>query len=196
MKCYQCNNLAMYMVGPEGQQVPLCLECNLKYVQIISTQNEFNMKMINYLSESMEVTAGLSSFLPRFPEKKIINTGEIILNNIKIDNSTIGMINTGNIQSIDMAVTNLNQIGDDKIASALKELSETILKNDEINSEIKNQLIELLSAIALEATMPKEKFRKAIFKPLIVELSTILGGIASLSQLWDKLKPIFDSLLN
>ncbi len=194
MKCNQCKNFALFMVGQDDQQVPLCLECHLKYVQLLDKQNEMMEREINYLTTSMEVTAGLPPFLPRYPERKTITSGGITLNNIKIDRSTIGVINTGNIESIDMSVTSLNQSGDNEIGKALKELSESILNNKEIEDKLKNQLIEIISVIAIESTAPEEKRRKSIIKPLIVELSNILSGVSSLTEIWENVKPIIETL--
>lgn len=194
MKCYQCGNNSMFLVGPEGQQVPLCLNCHLKYVQLLDKQNEMLERVVNYQTANMETIAGVPAFLPRYPERKVIKTGDITLNNIKIDNSTIGVLNTGNIETIDMAVTSLRQTGNEEISKGITELSEAIIRNNEINDETKNQVIEILSVIATEATAPTEKRRKSIIKPLINELSTLISGISSLSQLWRNIQPIIESL--
>lgn len=196
MKCYQCDKKAMFLVGNDDKQVPLCLDCRLKFVQMLSKQNEMLEREINYLTASMESIVGLPPFLPRFPEKIIIQEGDITLNNIKIDKSTIGVLNTGNIESIDMAVTCLHQGGNDKIGKAILELSEAILKQNEINDGLRNQLMELISAIATEATAPKKSQRKTILRPLIGELSTLIRGITVLNQIWQKVQPIIESLFH
>ena len=151
---------------------------------------------INYLTASMESSAGLPSFLPRYPERKIIKTGEVTLNNIKINNSTLGVLNTGSIESIDLAITSLNKSGDMEISNALKKLSEEIIKQTEVEEGIKNQLFELLSVISIEATAPKEKKRKSVLKPLIIEFSTIIGGIPGLVKIWEEVQPIVEKILN
>ena len=196
MKCYQCGNNAMFMVGAEKDKIPLCLSCHLKFVQLLDKQNEMLEREINYLTASMESSAGLPSFLPRYPERKIIKTGEVTLNNIKINNSTLGVLNTGSIESIDLAITSLNKSGDMEISNALKKLSEEIIKQTEVEEGIKNQLFELLSVISIEATAPKEKKRKSVLKPLIIEFSTIIGGIPGLVKIWEEVQPIVEKILN
>ncbi len=193
-KCYQCEKPAIHPVIADEAKIPLCLDCHLKYTQLLATQNDMIERTINYLTSQMEASVGLRGILPRFPERKVVQTGDVTLNNIQIDNSTIGVINTGSIETVDAAVTSLRQSGDDKLSSALLELSQAVLSNNEVVNETKNQLIEILSLIATEATAPKEKRRVATMRILLTELSTILSGISSLGELWDRIKPILESV--
>ena len=96
MKCYQCNNAAMFLVGPKGQQIPLCLNCHLKYVQLLDKQNEMLERTINYLTSEMESIVGLPPFLPRYPERKVISTEKVTLNNIKVDKSLDSSVKCNN----------------------------------------------------------------------------------------------------
>jgi len=83
----------------------------------------------------------------RFPERRVAKTGDITLNNIKLDNSTIGVINTGNIETVDAAVTSLKQSGDQSVRAALLAVSEVLLANAAINNELKNHLVEMLKCV-------------------------------------------------
>src|ERR1051325_2215311 len=109
VKCYNCGKPAMYAVGPEGHEAPLCLDCNLKHVQMLAIQNDQIERTINYLTESMESTVGLPGVLPRFPERqvKVIQGGNMTLNNISVSNSAIGVLNTGNLEMVDAAISAL-----------------------------------------------------------------------------------------
>ena len=122
MKCYQCGKPAMFKVGKE--EVPLCLDCNLKLTQMSQMQLEANERMINFLSDQMDYSIGLPVSGPRFPPRKSIHVGGINLNNIKVDNSTIGVLNTGNIESVDVSVTSLQQSGNSQLANAIKLIKE------------------------------------------------------------------------
>ncbi len=196
MKCYQCEKLAMFVIEQEGTQVPLCLDCNLKFTRLIAEKNDMLERNMNYLTSMAEAQVGLPGLLPRFPERRVVKTGDITLNNIKIDNSTIGVLNTGNIETVDVAITSLKQSGDQSVGTALLAVSEAILANAEINNELKNHLVEILSVLAAEATAPKERRRNTAMRPLLSELATLMSGIGSLSQLWDRYKGVFESVFH
>ena len=111
-RCYNCGKPAMYLVGPEGKEVPLCLDCNLKHTQMLAIQNEQLEREMDFLTDHMEFTAGLpSGVLPRYPKRqtKIIQGGTVTLNNIHVSDSNIGVLNTGNLEMVDSAITVLGQ---------------------------------------------------------------------------------------
>ncbi len=184
MKCCQCNRPAMFLIGNEN--IPLCLECNLKFVQMTTLQNEMIERQINYFSDLADYTVGFGPSGPRFPQRKTVNLGSVALNNIKVDNSTIGVINTGNIETVDVAVSALTGSGNKDVATALNQLTTEVIKNTELQNDVKNQIIELLSLIASEATAPKERQRKGAMKALISQLKDLLSISDSLSHIWEK----------
>jgi hypothetical protein len=194
MKCYQCEKPAMFVIEQEGTQVPLCLDCNLKFTRLIAEKNDMLERGMNYLTSMAEAQVGLPGLLPRFPERRVVKTGDITLNNIKIDNSTVGVVNTGNIETVDAAVTSLKQSENPSVSAALLAVAEAVLTSTQINTELKNHIVEILSVVATEATAPKERRRNTAMRPLLSELATLLSGIGSLSQLWDRYKSVFESL--
>lgn len=190
MKCSQCDRPAIYLVGPPEGQVPLCLDCHAKLVQTLALQNDMHERQINYLTAQMEAVAGVPGVLARFPERRVVQVGDFTFNNIQVDRSTIGVLNTGSMGTVDVALTTLKQGGDRAIAAALQSLTEALIANRELQEKAKNQALEILSFIATEATAPKEKRRFAVIRPLLTELSTLLQGAAALSQLWNQYGPI------
>ena len=52
--------------------------------------------------------------------RHVITPEPMIFNNIKVENSVVGAINTGNVQAIDLSLTNLHNAGNDTARDALK----------------------------------------------------------------------------
>ena len=104
------------------------------------------------------------------------------------------MLNTGSIQTVDSTVTVLKSEGHSEMASAVTSLSEAVIKSTTVGSEQKDQILELLGALSQEAVAPKEKRKLTVARTLITELSAILGGIAALSQVWERSLPIFQKV--
>jgi len=196
MKCSQCGKPAMFLVGPDDKRTPLCLECNLKFVQLTVAQNEMYERQINYLTDQMEVTVGLPGLFPRFPVRRppqTVQTGDITLNNIKVDRSVVGVLNTGTIETVDSAVTALHQSGDDQLSAAIQELTQAVVNNNEVVAETKNKILEILSVVATEATAPKERRRLTVIRALLHELAGLMGGAAALGAVWDRIRPILEA---
>jgi hypothetical protein len=127
MKCHNCGKPPMYMVGPEGQQAPLCLDCYIRWQNMMLQQQEMHEREMNYLTDEMESLVGMHGILPRYPERRrIIQTGGVILNNIHVSNSEIGVLNTGTIHSMDATVTIMKTEGNQLLANVLATLSEAV----------------------------------------------------------------------
>jgi hypothetical protein len=170
--------------------VYLCLDCRIKYVNMLIAQNEMLEREHNYLVGVMEATVGLPGMLPRYPEARPVQIEAVHLNNIKVDRSTIGVLNTGNLEIVDSAVTVLRESDQgNKVAEAVLELTHAVLASA-LPAPAKDEALELLGGVATEAGAPQERRRPALAKALLDSLGTILTSAAALADLWDRVKPI------
>jgi hypothetical protein len=186
----------MFAVGPEGRQVPLCLDCYIRFAEVNQRQIESCEREINYLTSQMEALVGLPGIHPRYPERpRFIQTGAVNLNNFNISNSQIGALNTGTIQNVDATVTVLKSGGDTALAVALTELAQAVMSSNDIAAAAKNQILELLNELAQQGVAPKDKRKPSVTRAVLAELGSIIGGIASLVALWEKFKSVLESVL-
>lgn len=183
----------MFQVG--DQKVPLCLECNLKLVQMAQIQNDMLERQINYLSDHVDDVVGLPRSGARFPERKMVNVGGVTLHNINVSNSTVGVINSGNVGTIDAALTVIKQSGDMQLAAALKGLSEAVIASNAIQADVKNQMLEILSVLSTEATAPKERRHTTVISALISKFRELVGLAKDLSALWAQWGPVITAAL-
>lgn len=192
MKCYNCEKPAMFIVGPEGQQFPLCLDCRLKYIQTIVIQNDQLERTMNYLTAQMESVAGTPGLLPRFPQRevKILQGGNVTLNNISVSNSAIGVLNTGNLEIVDSAISVLKSDPQTKdISDAIKKITNSIVGAQDLKPEKKNEAIEILSVVASEATAPRDKRKVAVVNRLLKHFPTLVQTSAAVIQIWQAVGP-------
>ncbi len=192
----QCPKPAMFEIPAEsGGSVPLCLDCCAKYERMLLARNEELERVHNYLMDQMEATVGLSGVLPRYPERRPVQIGEVHLNNIKVDRSTIGVLNVGNLEMVDSAVTVLKDSGqDDKVAEAILALTQAVLASGALDPAAMNEALELLGGVAAEASAPKERRRSAMARTLLEQLGKVVGTVAALKEIWDGVKPVLDGM--
>ena len=67
MKCNQCNNIAMFEVGP--QKIPLCLNCNALMQQTIERNVQMLREEMNYAMDGIDSMFGISVGA-RYPTKR------------------------------------------------------------------------------------------------------------------------------
>lgn len=192
MTCQHCGKPAMFLVGPE-QNVPVCLDCNLKIVQMNAIQAEQLERELNYLSGEMEAIVGLPEFLPRYPERRPVQVTRPTFNQIRVSNSSIGILNTGNIETVSAAVTAISGSGDEALATAIRELRDAIVSDGALNPEAKDKLLEVLGVVSTEATAPKERRKKFAIRPLLRELGDLARDSASLFDAWNRLRALIEA---
>ena len=189
MKCYQCPNLAMYQVG--DQNIPLCLNCYAKVAHIEQQQLENHERMLNYLSDEMEMATGVFLGGPRFPPRpRPVHVGDMRLNNISVNNSVVGSINTGSIGSLDQSISVLVQLSEPGLAHAFKELSEGILKSNDLTGNQRNELIESLNIIAKEAATPPDQRQNTVALALLDRVQMITSIATDISDLCQRYWPV------
>lgn len=188
MPCYQCSRAALYVVQLGDNEVPLCLDCYFKFSQIQQQQLENNERLINYFSDQMDMTVGFGIGGPRFPTRpQPVYMQGVKLNNINVNNSVVGTINTGSINSIDQSITALQNIGNPDIAQAVKELSEAIIGSGDLTPNQKNTLVESLSTISREAASPPEARQNTVANALLekaMQITSTANDITDVCQKW------------
>lgn len=186
MKCCQCDKSAMYRAGE--QNIALCLDCCFKFSQIQQQQIEHNERMMNYLSDMISASVGLPPMGPRFPPRPhpVVVAGAK-LHNIHVNNSVVGTINTGSIETVDQSISALVQVGEPALAEAIKALSEAILQSGDLTRNQKNELIESLSVISKETATPKEARQNTVALSLLekaMKVTALANDITDVCQKW------------
>lgn len=198
MNCRNCGKRAAVCIRDQDGELYLCVDCNLKFEQAEDLEFQRTAQQLNIVAAAFEAMSGLRGLVPRIPvpPAQTVAVGQVKFNNIHVTNSVVGVLNTGWIETVDNAVTTLNKSGDADVAVAISGLTEAVINAVDAANENKNQVLEILSVIAAEAAAPKKQRRTAAIRPLISEAATLVGGIAGLSQLWERYGPIIQAFFN
>ena len=191
--CSQCGKPAIVTVGDH----PLCVDCNLKFQQAEEINNTFLERRANYLSDQIEATVGLPGILPRYPVRQpAVHQGVLTFNNIKVDNSVIGSINTGNVQSIDVAMSHIKASGNDDLAQEISKFTEAVIKEAAISKELRDDILEQLAFLMSEYGLSKAKRKTSIIKSVLLTIKDTVSTIASLSTAWSKIHPFLERIFS
>jgi len=116
-----------------------------------------------------------------------------VLNNITVNRSVVGSINTGNVEKIDVSLTHLHNSGRDDAKEALKALTEAILAAT-IPEAQKGELIEQVAFLSEEAAADVDKRRPALVKPVLGALTEAAGTVSAIAGAWHAAEPILRSI--
>lgn len=192
MQCQQCGRNALYLFGP-GNNIPLCIDCYGKLMAIEFRRMEELERQQDRIEAEMNAMVGFD-FKPRVPprQRPVVLAGNTVLNNIRVSNSQIGVLNTGTIGSIDNAVGLIRESGAPQVAKSLQAIAEGLAADSTLGHEKRDVALELLSGISTEAATPTPRRRTAVARALIVDLAQILSGAAATAQLWVQYGPVIE----
>jgi tRNA A-37 threonylcarbamoyl transferase component Bud32 len=120
----------------------------------------------------------------------------MVLNNIKVDNSVVGSINTGNVQAIDVSLTNLHNTGNDQARDALKALTEAILSDTSTGDTQKNELVEQVAFLSEQAVVNATDRNRGLIRATFSALTQAAGTVTAMAGAWQAAEPILKSLFS
>ncbi|MEO0454443.1 MAG: hypothetical protein AAFY98_09950 [Verrucomicrobiota bacterium] len=165
----------------------------MKALQIEQIKTDAIERTINYHTAAIESGLGVSGTLPRFPERNLIHTESITLNNLSVENSNIGVLNTGYLNIIDSAITTIRDSGNELVAKSLSSFSSAVANDSCISPDTKNEIIELLQTLSAEAAAPKDSQKKSVVKRMLTGIKESVQASALLCKIWDTVGPIIEN---
>jgi hypothetical protein len=197
-KCCYCDKIAAYRIGGSESELLLCLDCRLKLEHANALEFQRTVQQLNFVAAAFEATSGLPGLVPRIPTPQVppLQVGSMNVNNFNVDNSVVGVLNAGSIQSVNNAITVLRQHGSDNVANAIADFTQRLVDSTEVDNDTKNRVVEILSAVAEEVAKPETERRRGVIRPLLNEVSTAVSGLADLTQLWREYGVIILSYFN
>jgi hypothetical protein len=125
--CSQCGKPAVAKVS----NIYLCVEHNLQFEQAEQMQHNRLVDLGNISRQLLyESIFGIVTPPHPSPTYSPFPGDSMTLNNINVDRSTIGALNTGNIASLDIVMTRIHD--QPELYQAIKNFTEAILNSTEI----------------------------------------------------------------
>ena len=193
-KCSQCRTPAVVDLGGNY----LCVNCYSKAQQAHYLGHVQLASAINQVTGDMENIAGLpyGSLGQRFqiPMPTTINADQSTFNNIRVDNSVVGTINTGNIKKLDIMMSKIGNSNNRKLAVALQRLTQAILDTPQLCRNDKDTALEWLSFLSTQALTQQTERQSIIGKEAISMLERIVSNTGGIASIWSAVKPHLDAL--
>ena len=191
--CSQCDTPAFVQRG----KVPLCIRHELMLEQSEWIRFAMSAAYQNVLYQEAARGSGLPPISIQIPPPPILGD-ELTLNNIKITNSAVGLVNTGtikHIEHIDASVTTLGATGKDKLAEALRDFTQQLMDND-IEPNLRDEITEQIEYLAAQAQAEPRQRSLAICKWLLHGIRQTVQTIPQLVPAWLNLQKLFEQYLS
>lgn len=180
--CNQCGKPAVKTVAGH----PLCVACFSIWQQAEQLGFARNVALLNFTAAQAEAVTGIAGLVPRMQMPlSPIHTGDMTLHNIQVDRSVVGTINTGQIEQLDVAMSNIKDGGDLGTAEALQVFTQAVIDAADADAIAKGDMLEHLACIAEQLAKPPTQRSPSVMKTVLAGLKSLASGIASLTKLYD-----------
>lgn len=163
--------------------------------QIQSNQNDtvrLLMAQINDMENSIDATFGLAPRRPmQIPPRHVIHAPQTTVNDhsVRIDRSTIGVLNTGTVGTLNASVSLIQQTNPEH-AEQIRNLIEAISRNGGLEQEARKESIEQMSYLLSQISIPAAQRNPSVLRAILTSIGTTLSTSADLHTLWQAVKPI------
>lgn len=148
------------------------------------------MAMASDAENSIDAMFGLAPRRPMQIPRPIIHTSNTTVNDnhIRISDSTIGVLNTGTVGTLNASVTILEQTNPE-LAAEVTRLVEAVSSSTELAQEARKEVIEQVSYVLSQLSVPAEQRNTSVLKGILTAVATTLATSADLYTLWQALHP-------
>lgn len=147
--------------------------------------------LINHQLDSIDEAVGIPSYSRIRMPQPVVHTGNTTVNQLNIDRSVVGVLNTGTVQNLNATVSAIQNVDPD-LTTELKKFVETVSVNTEVTQEAKKEIIEQLSFLSTQLFTAKEKRNPSVIKTVFGAIGLIISSANSLLGLWEKLRPMLE----
>jgi hypothetical protein len=186
MKCHQCTTPAFVTVAHFGQDVPLCLDCYSKLNIIQNAEFLRSAAMMNQALDDMDMMVPIAPSSGRIPVKdlaKAMQKPSHVYNNIRVSNSQIGVLNTGDLAKIDAVITMSNGSDVEALGQNLKDLTQAVIDSTELTGDLKKEMVDLINVLATQIVGPKSERKPSVIMAIYKSLEERAKGFAALYTL-------------
>jgi hypothetical protein len=188
MRCQQCERPAIYRMGDNGPW--LCLHCADTMQSIWDRQFMQNAAMLNLAQDEMDAVLGIPSGGGRVPITPLARAlqGQRKLNNIHITNSTVGLLNTGDLARIDAAITATMGSDAELIGAQITALTQAIIDTHDLAQTQKEELLDLVESLAEQIVGQR---KPTVIRTLLKSIEDRAQGVAALLAIVQTLETWF-----
>lgn len=191
-KCCQCDKQAV--IRAMDGSIPFCVDHYFIYMKAGYLQQVMTTSHLNYINQDLYYSTGGMIPLKRYdlPMPTFLQDTPIF-NTIKIENSALGMLNTGtisNLKNVEFTVELMTSQGQAELAQSITELTQAVINSNEVSKETKDEISQLLQFIAVQINTKSDSRQKGQIKAILAGIRINIKTVAALITILDKVEPI------
>ncbi len=188
--CYCAERPAAFWIY--NGQLPVCMPCYEAFMRASDIQQRQAERHLNFLQDQMGFITGIPGLGARYPEEQApIHFQPVVTNNnIRVSNSTVGAINTGQVAHLNVLMTGI-EATNPALAEGLTRFANAAVNEPTLSAPDREELLTLIEAVSEAATKPPSPKSKLLMMPWLARIGAIAASVEALLEIWDRVKPLF-----
>ena len=183
--CNQCGKASIAQAGG----VSLCVDCYYRLAVAQTLQLRNAAIGSNAAAQEMDFISGFRNFTPRM-QVPDLPRAPFTLNNIRVDRSTVGAINTGEIAKIDVSITVLKQAGNKDVGDALKALAQAIVDAPDMPEGVKSQTLDQVGYLGEQAAASAKERKPGMIRAALGAITQTAQTVSAVAAAWSVAEPV------
>jgi hypothetical protein len=184
----ECGKSAIVVCGA----VNLCVDCYYRLTVAQTLQLRNAVMNMNHAAAEMDFVSGLRNFTPRM-QVPDLPPAPMTLNNINVDRSVVGSINTGEVAAIDVSITYLNQAGNKDVSNVLKILTEAIVNTPAVAQSDKSNMLDQVAYLSEQAAAAAKDRKPGVIRAALGAMTQAAGTVSAVAAAWNAAEPVLKS---
>ena len=184
-----CGNCSARPAVWKADDIALCVDCFYRFTVAQTLQLRNAVMGMNHAAAEMDFISGLPNFTPRM-QVPDLPKAPMTLNNIHVDRSVVGSINTGEVEKIDVSITLLDHAGNKDVGNALRELTEAIVNASVMSSSDKSNMLDQVSYLSEQATAASKDRKPGMIRAALSAITSAAGAVTAVAGAWSITEPI------
>ena len=194
ISCTQCDTPAIV----QHESGPLCVRHYLMFQQASWIQFAQWAAMLN--ETKGQIAQGTGHIVPpnyiQIPPPPSLGD-HLTFNNIKVTDSSVGLINTGTIkriESLDASVTKFAASGKAELSESLQSFTQ-LLFDSPSEASVKDEIAQQVEYLVAQAQAEPIQRSKGIIKSVLEGIERTTTAVPPLAKAWDNLQPMLKEAL-
>ena len=150
-----------------------------------------NAAMHNFAAREMDAAEGLDLVsptiqIPKAPVPPLYFNNQ----NVTVSGGTVGAINLGIANDIQVSLGAITQNGDLGVAEKLADLTNAILNANDADNAAKNELLDQMAFITQQASAKPSERKPGAIKAMLSAVKEGAGAITSVAGAWRAVEPL------
>lgn len=178
MRCHQCDRPAMFTIS--DQNIPLCVHCYHVLSEALNRDALINMAHMNRALDDMTATVGFMPAGERYPVQALARAmaRPMTYNNIRVENSQIGVLNTGNVAKIDAAITLTKGSDAEAIGDLILRFTQQLIQSRELEEKDRSEVVELVQSLSEQVVGQRKRSTIWAIITAIQEKVALVAGLS------------------